>query len=114
MQARPRHQGGQALHELQGRHDDMDGAVAPRAFELQHELAGTGALEPFVGDRGAGDGAAQALEFLALHPRHNVVQHVLSKPCALAHRACGSCAARAGSVCKLSTFCPARAPSAMR
>ena len=44
----------------------MRGAVAPEAFELQHDLAFAVALEPFVGDRGAGDVAAQAFEFLVL------------------------------------------------
>ena len=44
----------------------MGGAVAAGAFDLQHELAGTGALEPMVGDGGAGDGAAEAFESLAL------------------------------------------------
>ena len=55
MQARARHQRGQALHEFQRRHDDMRGAVAKRALQLQHDIAGAIALEPFVGDRGAGD-----------------------------------------------------------
>ena len=33
----------------------MRGAVASRAFELQHDVTGAVALEPFVGDRGPGD-----------------------------------------------------------
>ena len=66
MQPRARDQCGQALHELQRRHHDMGGAVAPGALELQHDLAGTGALEPFVGNGRAGDIAAQAFELLAL------------------------------------------------
>ena len=41
-------------------------ASCPGAFELQHDLAFASALEPFVGDRGAGDVAAQPFEFLAL------------------------------------------------
>jgi hypothetical protein len=36
------------------------------AFELQHDITSVSALEPFVGDRGAGDVAAQAFEFHAL------------------------------------------------
>ena len=44
----------------------MGGAVVVRALELQHDLAGAIAFEPFVGNRGAGDIAAQAFEFLAL------------------------------------------------
>ena len=35
-------------------------------FSLQHHLAGAVTLEPFVGDRRAGDIAAQVLQFLAL------------------------------------------------
>ena len=37
-----------------------------QGFELQHDIAGAIALEPFVADRRAGDVAAQAFEFLAL------------------------------------------------
>ncbi len=66
MQAGTRHQSGQALQELRRRHDDVGGAVAVGAFELQHDLAGAIALEPPVGKGGAGDVAAQAFEFLAL------------------------------------------------
>ena len=44
----------------------MRGAVAPRALELQHDLACAIALEPLVGNRRAGDVAAQAFELLAL------------------------------------------------
>jgi hypothetical protein len=42
------------------------GAVAPGAFELQHDVTGAIALEPFVGDRGTRDVAAQAFESLSL------------------------------------------------
>jgi len=66
MQPGTRDQCGQALHELQRRHHDMGGAVAPGALELEHDLAGWIALEPFVGDGRAGDIAAQAFELLAL------------------------------------------------
>ena len=66
MQARSRHQRGQALHEFQRRHLDVRGAVAPGALELQHDITSAIALESFVGDRGARDVAAQAFEFLAL------------------------------------------------
>ena len=38
MQARSRHQRGQAPHEFQWQHPDVRGAVAPRAFELQHDI----------------------------------------------------------------------------
>ena len=66
MQPGARHQCGQALQELQWRHDDVGGAVAVGAFELQHDLAGAVALEPLVGNGGAGNVAAQAFELLAL------------------------------------------------
>ena len=66
MQARSRHQSGQALHEFQRRHPDVRGAVAPGAFQLQHDITSAIALHPFVGDRGARDVAAQPFEFLAL------------------------------------------------
>jgi len=55
----------------------MGGGVAAAAFELLHDLAGAVALEPLVGNGGAGDGAAQAFELLALHRRDNVPPHVL-------------------------------------
>ena len=66
MQARLRHQRGQALHEFQRRHHDVRGAVAPGALELEKDLAFAIAAESFVGDRGSRDVAAQAFEFLAL------------------------------------------------
>ena len=39
VQPRARHQGGQALHEFQRRHDDVGGAVSEGALQLQHDLA---------------------------------------------------------------------------
>jgi hypothetical protein len=39
------------LHEFQRRHLDVRGAVAPGTFQLQHNVTGAIALEPFVGDR---------------------------------------------------------------
>lgn len=44
----------------------MGGSVPVAALELQHDLAGAIALEPLIGNRGAGDVAAQAFELLAL------------------------------------------------
>ena len=46
---------GEALHELQRRHDDMGGAVVEHALQFQHDIPGAITLEPFVGDRRAGD-----------------------------------------------------------
>ena len=37
---------------------------APRALQLQHDVTRAIALEPLKGERRAGDGAAQAFEFL--------------------------------------------------
>jgi hypothetical protein len=44
----------------------MGGPVPVAAFELQHDLAGASALEPFIGNCGAADVAVQAFELLAL------------------------------------------------
>lgn len=66
VQARARHQSCQALHEFQRRHPDVRGAVAPGALQLQHDVTRRIFLEPLVGDRGAGDVAAQPFELLAL------------------------------------------------
>jgi hypothetical protein len=41
-------------------------AVLVGGFELQHDVAGAVAFEPFIGDGGAGDRAAQVFEFLPL------------------------------------------------
>ena len=59
METRARHQGRQTLHELQRLHDDMGGAVFVRTLQLQYDLAGAIALEPFVGDGRPGDIAAE-------------------------------------------------------
>jgi hypothetical protein len=60
------HQRGQPLHELQRRHDQMGGAVAPRRLELQLHLPGGVALHPLVRQRRPSDVAAQLLEPLAV------------------------------------------------
>jgi hypothetical protein len=59
VQAWPRHQGGQALHEFQRRYHDVCGAVAIDAPQLQHGITRARAPEPLVSDRGAGDVATQ-------------------------------------------------------
>ena len=73
LEPRPRHdwtwtchQRRQPLHELQRRHCQVRGAVAPGCLELQHHLARGTALHPLVGQGRAGDGEAQLLERLAL------------------------------------------------
>jgi len=66
VEARSRHQSCQALHELQRRHPEVRGPVAPGALQLQHDVTRRIFLEPLVGDRGAGDVAAQPFERFAL------------------------------------------------
>jgi CheY-like chemotaxis protein len=48
VQPWPRHQRGQALHELQRRHHDVRGAVAPGSLELEHHLPGAGRGSAFT------------------------------------------------------------------
>ena len=121
MQARTRHQRGQALHDFQRRHLDVRGAVTPGAFELQHDITRAIALEPFVGDRRAGDIAAQPFDLLALmrataYPgmQAEACPEPVEGPCASAHRVTVFLSSRPGTVRRLGTFCPARGPSAMR
>ena len=66
VQPRPGHQRGQALHELQRRHHQVGGAVAPGCLQLQHHLPGGVSLHALVGQSGASDVAAQLLERLAV------------------------------------------------
>ncbi len=47
-------------------HRDVGGAIAVRAFELQHDVAGAVELELIIGDGGAGDIVAELLELVAL------------------------------------------------
>ena len=56
MKMWPWHQRGQPLHELERRHHQARGAVAPGGLELQHHLVGRVALHPLVGQRRAGSG----------------------------------------------------------
>jgi len=51
VQARSRHQRGQALHEFLRRHHDVRGTVTPGALDFEHDVARTIASEPLVGDR---------------------------------------------------------------
>ena len=66
IEPRPWHEGVQALHEFERGHDDVSGAVPVRTFELQYDIAGAVEFEPFVGDGGAYNVAAQLLEFVTL------------------------------------------------
>jgi len=66
VQPRPRHQRSQPLHELQRRHHQVRGAVAPGGLQPQHHLPGRVALHALVGRGRAGDVAAQLLQLAAL------------------------------------------------
>ena len=59
VQPWPGHQRRQPLHEFHRRQHDVGGAVAPRCFEFEDYIAFAVDGEPFVGDRRAGDVAAQ-------------------------------------------------------
>lgn len=79
----------------------MGGAVFVGTLQLQPDLAGAVTFEPFVGDGGPADVAAELLEFLAL----------IGVPCELT---CSSGVDGLAWLCRLSTFCPVRGPSAIR
>ena len=66
MEPGTRNQGGQALQEFQGRHDDMRGAIAVRGFEFQDDITFWCASQPFVAQGGTGDVSAEAFEGGAL------------------------------------------------
>ena len=53
------HQRSQPLREIQRRHHQVRGAVAPSGLELEHHLPGGVGLHAFVGQRRARDVAAQ-------------------------------------------------------
>ena len=61
-----RYQRGQPLHELQRRHHQVRGPVAPRRLELELHLPCRVELHPLVRQRGAGDAAAQLFQPLAV------------------------------------------------
>ena len=62
----PANERGQALQEFQWAHHEMGGAIAVRGCQLQHDLAGPGAAEPFVAEGRPRDSAAQPFDLLAL------------------------------------------------
>jgi hypothetical protein len=59
---RARHSDRQPLHELQRRHHQVRGAVAPGRLQLEHNLTGRIALHTVAGQRGARDVAAQLFQ----------------------------------------------------
>ena len=48
MESGTRDECGQALEEFQRGHDEMGGAIAIRGLELEDDLAGPSAAEPFL------------------------------------------------------------------
>ena len=76
VQSRAWHQRCQPLHELQRAHHQVRGAVSPGGFELEHHLACSLGLHPFVGQCRAGDLAAQLFQRLPVVGRaaHRSVQ----------------------------------------
>ena len=90
----------------------MGGTVVVRAFELQH-VTGTIAFEAFVGNGWTGNVSAQVFEFLALMGgTADLGMEAKALLVDTAHGGSGDFCV--GTVCKLSTFWPARGPSAMR
>ena len=74
------------------------------AFHLQYDITGTIEFEPFIGDGGAGDIAAQLFELVALTSgaAHRSMEAV--NPCWLAQHCGVGYASKRGTVCKLNTF----------
>jgi hypothetical protein len=113
VQPRPRHQRCQPLHELQRAHDQVRGAVAPRCLELELHLAGGVELHPLVGQRRPGDVAAQLFQPLAVvsFDPHRGVQ---AEPVDVGAQGRRAAVSRGIAPVRVSTFCPARGPKAMR
>ena len=83
------------------------------AFELQHDIAGAVELEPFVGDGGACDIAAQLFEFVALI--HGAAYLGMeAEPLRVGTALFGRLHLSAGDRLQSQHFLPARGPSAMR
>ena len=66
MESRTGNQRGESLHEFQRRHHDVGRAVSVGGLQREHHLPGAVECQPFIGDGGAGDVAAQMLKLLAL------------------------------------------------
>ena len=75
MQPGPRHQRGQALHQLQRAQYQMRGAIAPGRLQAQAHLAIAVQLDTLVGQCRAGDLATQSLEtppLMGINPHRRV------------------------------------------
>jgi hypothetical protein len=66
MEPWTRDEPGQALQEFPQCHHDMGGPIVVRRFELEDDLAGTGAGKPFVGNGRASDVATEVFECAVL------------------------------------------------
>ena len=66
MEPGTRDQCGQALQEFHRAHHEMSGVIAVRGFELEDDLTGWSAAQPFVAQGRTRDVAAQTFEFLSL------------------------------------------------
>ncbi len=66
MEPGPWDESRQVLQEFQRAHHEMGGSIAIRRFELEDDLAGRGAAQPFVAQGRAGDVATEAFEGLPL------------------------------------------------
>jgi len=66
MQPRTGDECGEVLHEFQGFHDDLGGAISVRCLQREHHLPGLIECKTLVGNRRPGDVATQMFELMAL------------------------------------------------
>ncbi len=64
VQPRTGNQCGKALHEFQGFHDDMGGAISVRCLQREHHLPGTVERWALVGKSRAGDVPTEVFELM--------------------------------------------------
>lgn len=75
MKPGTRDEGDQALQKFQRAHHQMSGPIAIRRFELEDDLAGRRAAQPFVAQGLAREIATQTFKFLPLDGKHNTYRH---------------------------------------
>lgn len=68
-----RNKGSQALQEFHGRHEDMPRPITERGFEVQDNLAGWVATQPFVAKGGTSDVGTETFEGM---PQMKSARHV--------------------------------------
>jgi hypothetical protein len=98
-------------HELQRRHHQVRGAVASGGLQHQHDLPGSVAPHPFVGQRRARDVTAELLQRLAVFSAaaHDGVQ---AEPVHVRAQRIGSSSNHGGHVVRLPVVMVRRAPTA--